>query len=189
MTEHTDDEVVRLEIDTDELSGEQLRILQAFGMDDELSGGAEDQTFETLDDLLEFEQQLDEGYWVEWPAVRGARVLLAHPETAALAYPQAEREVREKAGIKDGELTPAALILKAAGLAAFERSVKGWEIELAGQPLSFNRVNFMRLWRSRAFRSFLADQANLFRSRPQSLGDEAGKDLRNVRNGTRSGQR
>lgn len=175
MSEKQEKPVVKVEVDTDDLNEDQLRLLEAFGLDDEALDPQPSRQYDRLDDLLEFERHQDEGFWVDWPAVKGARVLLAHPEAAGLAYPAKEREVRAKGKVREGADTPAPLIVKAAGLAAFGRSVKGWELVLDGRPLEFNQVNFLMMWRVRPFRNFIADQALLFRSAPQSLSDKAGK--------------
>ena len=176
MSEEQKEDVVHVEIDTDDLDNEQLKLLAALGIEDDAGEPLiEQKTYDSLDDLLEFELHQDEGFWIDWPNVKGARLLLAHPEAAALAYPQMEREVRAKARMDPDDPLPTHLIVKAAGLAAFRRSVKSWELVLAGHALEFNQVNFMRMWRVRPFRDFLAAQARVFRVNPQSLSEDSGK--------------
>ena len=171
-----DADVVTLEIDTDNLNEEQARMLSAFGLEPlEFDEIGDDIVFETLDDLLECERHEAEGFWIDWPAVRDAKLLMAHPESAGMVYPQKEREVRAQGKVKDGEDTPAVLVVKAAGLAAFSRTVKDWKLELQGQPIEFNKVNFMMMWRSRRFRTFVINKAMHFRLDPAALGDNSGK--------------
>ena len=171
--------VVRIEVDApDNLDAEQMRVLDALGLSD---GEADfevspSQQFDSLEDLLEAEQREDEGIEFEWPDLPGSKVLLAHPENAMLAYPQCEREVRAKHKVKADDPLPPNLIMKAAALSAFGRSVKGWNLELAGKPYEFNLVNFLRMWRRRRFRNFLAARFQDFRERPQLLGEESGKN-------------
>jgi hypothetical protein len=173
----SEDEVRVVKIDTDDLSDDQRRMLEAFGLDP-LEGQVEDEddlVFDSLDQLLECERHEGEGFWIDWPAVKGARVLLAHPESAGLAFPAKEREVRALGKVKDGDPTPAALIVKAAGLAAFKRTVKDWDLVLNGKPLEFNKINFLMMWRVRRFRDFVAGQAVRFRQNPQAISEQAGK--------------
>lgn len=170
------DEVVRMEADIGDLTDEQRKALEALGYDVEDDEPGASESFQSLDELLAYEQREDEGFWVEWSDVPGAAVLLAHPENATVAFPKIERELRAKERLGPEDDLPPHVLLKAAGLSAFGRSIKDWRLQLAGKPYEFNKVNFMRMWRRRRFRNFLALKWRDFRVNPQALSADSGKD-------------
>ncbi len=172
--------VIRVKVDTDDLSAEQLRFFEALGMEDVDNFGPELEpqgTFESLDEMLQKEQQEDEGLWFDWPAGGpDAQILLCHPENAVMAWSQCEREIRAKHKLDLDEPLTAPQLMEASARASFQRSVRGWKLVLKGQPLEFNRINFMRMWRRRRFRNFCTDKWRDFRRNPEALGEQAGKD-------------
>jgi len=182
LNEEQNEGPVTVEIDTDTAEG--MAVLEGLGAGSGMDFSAasllgvrpDEQVFTDLDELEEWEDRENDGYWVGWPAVPGARVLLAHPENAMVAWPQIERELRAKNKVKSDDDTPLHLILQGTGMAAFGRSIKGWEgFMKGGAPLEFNAINFMARWRRRRFRDFVNARWREFSTNPQGLDEEAGK--------------
>lgn len=124
---------------------------------DEIDSKPDDVPFENLDEMLATEKAEREGLWVDWPACKGARILLAHTSAASEKMDELERKYRAKGKRPPSEPLPIAVRARIVEEALFGAVVKDWSgIARGGFTLPFNRENFKWLMKeNRWFRTFI----------------------------------
>lgn len=125
-----------------------------------LQAESAEETFADISELFETEHREQLGVWIDWPAVPGARVHIAHFSACADKREELERRFRERHQVATE--TPLSRRVSEAlwRECFFGTVVKGWSGLLkAGQAFEFNERNFRELIQVRRFRAFVRDKS------------------------------
>ena len=175
---------VVIEVDAD-LADEQVAELEALGyhvaVDDFLAEARDeeddDQKFTSLHEMETSEELEHSGIWVDWSAIPGASLLIAHPENARFALDRLERKYRRKKKVsKPNEPLPMSAQEAIWCEAFYGRSVRGWKMPDGDQLLEFNYTNWRRLWKMTRFRRFVARELNRLTERVAEQSEAVAKN-------------
>ena len=119
-----------------------------------------EEVFDSLGDLFAKEELEDEGTWFDWPAIPGARVHIAFFGNCNDKRIALERAYREKKQIPYSKALHPAVEEALYRDSMFKTVVKGWEITDGGRVLEFNEKNYLRLMKTKRFRSFVMEKSS-----------------------------
>ena len=137
----------------------------------------EERVFPSLDALIATEDAENEARWVNWPAVEGAEVLIAHARTSGDKLQELERRYRMRHPKLKNKPIPSDDFNKIYFLAQFGTTVKDWRgFTVNGAPFEFTEANFLRLMDNyQRFRQFIAETATELQEARDEVKEDMGK--------------
>lgn len=140
-----------------------------------MNEAGDDQSFGDLSAILDAETQEEAGQWFDWPALKDARVHIAHLRNAADRHAELERKFRVRKGQMEGELAPS-VATRLWEESLFGSVVLGWEgIRENGFEVVFNLENFRKLMKVHRFRTFMIERSRSIQAKRDAVEAKVGK--------------
>ena len=140
-----------------------------------MNDGGDEEAFGDLEAIVDAEAKEEDGQWFDWPALKGARVHIAHLRNAADRHAELERKYRQRKGLMEGELPPA-VSSRLWEESMFGTVVKGWTgMPKGGLQVVFNLDNFRSTMKLHRFRSFVLERSRNLQAKRDAVEAAAGK--------------